>query len=98
MQPVEVIAAGVYCVPLELVSYAPPSISSLVGCESVINNGRAVQNCNRTGGQVLTILGQDFGMLSLYTPHTTPHSVYLYGTPYPFIVILLIQAYQGQAC
>ncbi len=43
-------------------SYAAPSISNLSGCATVNPNQVArLNDCNRTGGDVVTIFGNNFG-------------------------------------
>jgi hypothetical protein len=41
-------------------SYAPPQPASVTGCTAAAD-GLAVRNCSRSGGQVVTIQGFNFG-------------------------------------
>jgi len=49
-----------YSKPEPLLSYTPPSIVSVTGCGVGKDNLQTI-NCRRTGGDILTILGQNFG-------------------------------------
>lgn len=49
-----------FSAPVRLLSYAAPSITGITGCIPG-SSAKRVINCNRDGGDVITINGQDFG-------------------------------------
>lgn len=59
----------VYCgadtkssVPQPWISYAPPTVTNIVGCGGSTNDGTlGIIDCNRNGGDTITISGHNFG-------------------------------------
>jgi hypothetical protein len=59
--PIQVTSSGLLGVPATLLSYAPPSINRIQGCTAVNNNSLSIVDCQRAGGQTITLEGSDFG-------------------------------------
>ena len=49
-----------FSAPLPFLSYAAPTLTSITGC--LPDTTTSVIDCDRTGGDVVTIVGQNFGV------------------------------------
>jgi hypothetical protein len=58
-QSVVVNSANQFSAPAKLLSYAAPSITNVIGCDT--SSSLSTTNCDRNGSTILTILGRDFG-------------------------------------
>ena len=57
LQQVSVVSQSQFSAPVKFLSYAKPAINSVAGC-ALPSGALASTECNRTGGDVLTIRGQ----------------------------------------
>jgi hypothetical protein len=62
-QSVTIASLDLFSTPAKLVSYAVPTIDALQGCDvpSTVTTSTSVAECQRVGGDSLTILGANFG-------------------------------------
>ncbi len=59
LAPVIVSATGQFSAPVDLLSYAPPTITSVTGCTAT--GSGSIVNCARNGNTTITIRGANFG-------------------------------------
>lgn len=59
---VSVSASSLFSAPVPLLSYAAPSVTQVVGCQTSSHAGLSVHGCERSGGDVLTVHGYNFGL------------------------------------
>jgi hypothetical protein len=63
-QPVVAVADTLFGQPAQLISYAAPNITQLIGCDTPSSTGintLSIANCPRGGGSNITVVGTNFG-------------------------------------